>query len=703
MQRNPWRAIGALTVVFALGACQDTPVTPNTEELGPVARSRAPGGEGYAKPGERRTGYIFGRDRRPMAITYEVQGDLAIWQGDIILGRARDIAPTAAALIPSVASGVRKAVYIDGNGFRWPNGVVPYVIDGALTNTVRVTNAIAQVDQSTAGVTFVVRTSEANYIRFQPSTGCSSEIGMVGGEQAINLDTDCSTGNASHEIIHALGIFHEHTRCDRDDFVEVKWANIIAGKEGNFTKQCDDATDHGVYDEGSMMHYGPTGFAIDPDLPTLVSKRGRDDEMGQRSALGPTDIATINFLYGANNEAPTASIAPLSPPYFEGAAVSFNGTGSTDPDDAVLTYAWNFGDGSCAPAVKPAECSVVSPAHVYVQSGGYTVTLTVSDGTLTDDATTNVTISNSPPVVNAGADAARNEGALFSRSGSFTDPGADSWTATVDYGDGAGEQPLTLTAKTFSLSHTYVDNGSYTITVKVTDSDGGVGTDNVLMTIANVVPTVAAGPDGSVVSGQNYTVNGSFSDPGVIDYPWNWTVNWGFGTNSTGTTNIQTNPIIATQRSCSAGTYTVNLSVTDKDGGTGTDALTLTVSFLAIVIDITPGGTPNPISLGKKGLVSVAVLSTATFNATLADPSRITLGNEQGVDTPVAKQTKGTYQAKFEDVNRDGRMDLVVMFDAPTLAANGDIAVGTTQLALRGYLSDGCTNFRGTDAVVIVP
>lgn len=285
---------------------------------------------------------------------------------------------------------------------------------------------------------------------------------------------------------------------------------------------------------------------------------------------------------------------------------------------------------------------------------------------------------------------------------SLTDPGADTWTATVDYGDGT-TQALTLVGKTFSLSHTYADNGSYIISVVVTDNGGGVGSDEVLMTITNVAPTVAAGPDGSVVSGENYTLTGGFSDPGLIDFPWNWTVNWGFGTNSTGSTNMQANPITAKTRACAAGNYNVVLSVRDKDNGTGTDALTLSVSYLAVVIDITPTGSPNAIGLNKKGLLPVAILSTATFDATLANPATITLGNELAADTPVALQNKGTYHAKFEDVNQDGRMDLIVMFDVPTLKANGDIAVGTTQLALRGFLSNGCTNFRGTDAVVIVP
>ncbi|WP_411280084.1 M12 family metallopeptidase [Gemmatimonas sp.] len=705
MQRRSWRAVGALTVAWLLAGCQDTPVAVPAGIDGTAARdNRIPHGEGYAERGERRTGYVFGRDGSPKRITYEVQGELAVWQGDIILGRARDIAASAAKLSPATASGVRKAVYIDGDGFRWPGGVVPYVIDASLTNTVRVTDAIAMVDQATAGVTFVVRTNEANYIRFQPSTGCSSSIGMVGGEQAINLDTDCSTGNAAHEILHALGLYHEHTRCDRDGFVTVNLSNVESGKAHNFDKQCDDASDHGDYDEGSMMHYSPFGFAVDPTIQTLTSSRGRDNLMGQRAALGPTDIATITFLYGANNAAPTADLDVSAPPYTEGVSVAFDGTGSSDPDDLVLTYDWNFGDGSCAIVPKPAKCTAAQPSHSYADDGNYTVTLVVSDGTLTDDATTSLTVLNAPPVVNAGANGARNEGQQFTQYGSFTDAGTDTWTATVDYGDGSGEQALTLTGKTFTLAHTYIDNGNYIITVTVSDDDGGEGSDDVAMTIANVVPVVNAGVDGTVVSGSNYTLIGGFTDAGVIDYPWAWTVNWGFGSNSTGSTNTQGVGVIsAMTRACAAGNYQVNLAVKDKDNGSGSDLMTLAVTYFAVTIDITPTKTPNPINIGKGGLVAVAILSTPTFNATNADPSKITLGNEVGADTPVAKQNKGTYHAKFEDVNGDGRTDLIVMFEAPALAANGDIVIGTTQLVLRGFLSDGCTNFRGTDSVIILP
>ncbi len=702
--RTAPRTAGALVAAVLLAACADDPASPALGE--PSANfDRARSGEGYARRGELRTGFIFGRDREPMAVTYEVQGELAVWQGDIVIGRARDIPRTRAQLLAGKPTGFSAAVYIANTAsddFRWTGGVVPYVIDANLTNQARVTDAIAIITEKTAGITFVERSGEANFLNFVTAGGCSSSIGRVGGGQNINLDTDCGLGNTVHEIIHALGVFHEQSRCDRDGFVEVFIGNVEDGKTHNFDKECVGAFDHGDYDEGSIMHYGTHFFSKNGEA-TLNSLRGRNADMGQRDSIGPTDIVTLNFLYGANNVGPAAVIAALAAQYVEGSSVSFDGSGSSDPDDPVLTYQWDFGDGSCAVTPQPAECTVAAPNHVYTQNGSYSVTLTVSDGTLSDVAEATVTVVNAAPQVFAGDDASRNEGALFERAGSFTDPGADTWTATVDYGDGAGVQALDLVGKTFLLSHAYADNGSYTITVRVTDSDDGTGTDGVDMTIDNVIPTVMAGADGSVVSGSDYTLTGNFSDPGVIDHPWTWSVNWGFGINSTGSTNDQSATISATKQACAAGTFNVVLAVTDKDGGKGTDALTLTVSHFAVQIDITPTQSPNPIRLGRSGLVPVGLLSTATFDATSADFSKITLGNEVGTDTPVARQGKGTYHAKLEDVNRDGRMDVVLMFDARALTTNGDIAVGTIQLVLRGFLSDGCTNFRGTDAVVIVP
>ena len=306
--------------------------------------------------------------------------------------------------------------------------------------------------------------------------------------------------------------------------------------------------------------------------------------------------------------------------------------------------------------------------------------------------------------MDAGDDATVDEGSLFSQGGSFTDPGADSWTATVDYGEGAGPQLLALAGKTFTLSHTYVDNGDYTVTVEVTDDDGGVGTDDVEVTVLNVPPDVDAGPDATVTSGETYGFSGSFSDPGLEDDPWGWVINWGDGTpNAVGSTDDQFAAIIASHQVCAAGDYTVTLTVTDKDGGAGSDDLTLTVPHFAVSIEIEPGENANPVNLRRGGVLPVAILSTPTFDALDVDPATVVLGDEADPDTPVAQRNNGTYQMSAEDVNDDGLTDLVLMFPIPELVDGGDLTALSTELVLRGFLNDGCTNVRGVGPVVVRP
>ena len=95
-----------------------------------------------------------------------------------------------------------------------------------------------------------------------------------------------------------------------------------------------------------------------------------------------------------------------------------------------------------------------------------------------------ITVNNIEPVVDAGPDATISEGNAFIGSGSFTDPGADIWTATVDYGDSSGELPFILNPdKSFVLNHIYFNNGTYMVTVNAIDDDGGIGSDSLLVTV----------------------------------------------------------------------------------------------------------------------------------------------------------------------------------------------------------------------------
>ena len=207
---------------------------------------------------------------------------------------------------------------------------------------------------------------------------------------------------------------------------------------------------------------------------------------------GGNATATVSITVTPVNDPPVA-LAGDDQEINEGDEVSFKGTYS-DPDlpDDTHTIGWNFGDDGTA-------AGTLEPTHLYAdddEDDAYTVTLTVTDAkgaAGTDDLI--VTVHNVAPTVNAGPDATINKGSAFIRSGSLTDPGADEWEATVDYGDDSGVQPLTLSGKSFSLSHTYANDGAYTVIVTVTDDDEGVDADTVQVTVDTIEATVDFDPD----------------------------------------------------------------------------------------------------------------------------------------------------------------------------------------------------------------
>ena len=214
---------------------------------------------------------------------------------------------------------------------------------------------------------------------------------------------------------------------------------------------------------------------------------------GQTNATIADGTGAGTILTDDVNAAPVVDIGPDAG-LAEGAL--FTAAGSfTDPDANTWTATVDYGDGSGAQLLPLAADKTFQLSHVYADNGTFTITVAVNDGAATGADTALVTVTNVSPTVDAGPDAAIATGATFSSSGSFTDPGADTWTATVDYGDGSGAQTLTLAGnKTFALSHVYASEGTFTVTVTVTDDDGGIDSDTATVTVAAVVlPTLAIG------------------------------------------------------------------------------------------------------------------------------------------------------------------------------------------------------------------
>lgn len=127
------------------------------------------------------------------------------------------------------------------------------------------------------------------------SGSCASAVGRQGGEQPMYLDSNClSRGVVWHEFMHALGFYHEHTRPDRDDYVNVIEGNILSGKSHNFAKRAtSDVDDRGSpYDFGSVMHYRYNAFGKG-GLVTIIAS----ESIGQRAAMSFDDQHQINLVY----------------------------------------------------------------------------------------------------------------------------------------------------------------------------------------------------------------------------------------------------------------------------------------------------------------------------------------------------------------------------------------------------------------------
>ncbi len=223
----------------------------------------------------------------------------AVFEGDILL----QVSETSAS-DRVLARGFGTAV----NGALWPDGVLPYTIDSSISSTMesRILSAIAHWNQKTP-VTIVERTSAnassyPNYVTFTDYSGCASYLGRIGGQQPIYTGSACSTGNVIHEIGHALGLYHEHTRPDRDDHIQLNWGNINSSYSYNFDMVTSNVTTTSAYDLGSVMHYGEYFFTTNGQK-TLESIYPTTLVIGQRSGLSDLDIAGINALYASEVDA----------------------------------------------------------------------------------------------------------------------------------------------------------------------------------------------------------------------------------------------------------------------------------------------------------------------------------------------------------------------------------------------------------------
>ena len=238
-----------------------------------------------------------------------------------------------------------------------------------------------------------------------------------------------------------------------------------------------------TWGDGSSQTTGSTSSQTNPITATHTYAAGGTDtlRLTVTDKDGGAGSGKIAVTVTTGNRPPTAVAGG---PYSgtEGAAVSFDGSGSSDPDGDALTYAWTFGDGSSGTGVKP--------SHSYANNGSYTVTLTVTDsrGAASSPATTTATIANAAPVVNAGANQTATAGTAFTFSATFSDAGVNDapWAYAITWGDGSSQTTGSTSSQSspITATHTYTAAGTDTLRLTVTDKDGGAGSGKIAVTVS---------------------------------------------------------------------------------------------------------------------------------------------------------------------------------------------------------------------------
>lgn len=238
-------------------------------------------------------------------VPYEIIQGHAIAQGDMVLGR---LFADGRLEIPGQARGLGQSGTLE----RWPDGIVPYQFAAGVSQLQRdrAQEAIAHWNARTS-IKLISRNAdnEADYkdfVTFEPSNGCASWVGRTGGEQAIWLADSCTVGSIIHEIGHAIGLFHEHTRPDRDNFVTVHWNNVSSGKEINFEKIEVGAANYSPYDFGSIMHYGEYFFSSNGER-SISAPDGIT--VGQRDALSELDASSVDLMYATDLKLDVTTVA----------------------------------------------------------------------------------------------------------------------------------------------------------------------------------------------------------------------------------------------------------------------------------------------------------------------------------------------------------------------------------------------------------
>jgi len=198
----------------------------------------------------------------------------------------------------------RKAIH--GEKYRWTNAVFPYEFKGndfSDTEKREIRESMDVFEEETCLKFRLATASDVNKAIFQQGAGCNSQLGMIGGSQPINLDSNgCRwKGLYWHEIGHALGLIHEHQLPDRDKYIRVRWENVDPGMRQWFKPDPASTLDRFniPYDLSSVMHYGIHAFSKLGGQTIYAHDKSKENWIGRVfwKMMSFTDVKILNKMY----------------------------------------------------------------------------------------------------------------------------------------------------------------------------------------------------------------------------------------------------------------------------------------------------------------------------------------------------------------------------------------------------------------------
>jgi PKD repeat protein len=366
-------------------------------------------------------------------------------------------------------------------------------------------------------------------IGYDPDTSCDCNVGIE-----VYVDVfDNETGDYVGSLYDDHTIYNEE-----EDWFEQEWTADYAGKYDFYVELYDQEYGH---EEDNFWIY--------------------DVELAEAEQNAAPVIDGLNVADGDEGEELSLSVD------------------AHDDDNDTLTYSWDFGDGKTA--------SGENVKHTWADDGDYTVTVTVSDGEAEDSESATVYVTNVAPSLSVDGASSGQEAQARSFAADTSDVEADTVSVAWDFGDGE-------TGSGDEVTHTWTDDGTYTVTVTASDEDGGETTETFNISISNRAPTlqVSASPT-SGDEGDTFAFSAAASD--VTDDT--VSVTWDFGDGQTA------NGLAVTHTFTDDGTFVVEVIASDEDGGVTSEKLFITIANVAPTL--TNLQLPSSVKQGEPVTVSI--------------------------------------------------------------------------------------------------